>query len=86
MLVLHVDAIIRRWLGYALEALFGRLWLQFGLRRDLAKTFLDAARWLEVAFLVAAVGAGGVILIQLLMTPYEEGPDLTPEPSHLLDR
>ena len=53
--------------GLCAGALFARLWIQFGLRRDVdKKRFLDAARWLEVAFLVAAVGAGGVVLIQLL--------------------
>ena len=67
MLVLHLGAIIRWWMGFALGALFARLWIQFGLGRDVdTKRFLDAARWLEVAFLVAAVGAGGVVLIQLL--------------------
>ena len=71
MLVLHVGAIIRWWLGFALRALFSRLWITFGLRPDLAKTVLDASKWLEVAFLVAAVAAGGLVLIQLLTT---EGP------------
>ena len=71
MLVLHVGAIIRWWLGFALRALFGRLWITFGLRPDLAKIVLDASKWLEVAFLVAAVAAGGLVLIQLLTT---EGP------------
>ena len=33
--------------GVALGALFARLWIQFGLGRDVdTKRFLDAARWL----------------------------------------
>ena len=67
MLVLHLGAIIRWWMGFALGALFVRLWIQFGLRRDLdAKRFLDVARWADLAFLVAAIAAAAVVLFQLL--------------------
>ena len=41
MLVLHLGATIRWWMGFALGALFARLWIQFGLGRDVDKPELD---------------------------------------------
>jgi hypothetical protein len=66
MLVLHLGVIIRWWIGYALGALFAPVGSLRASPRFSAKGFLDAASWVEAAFLVAAVGAGGVLLIQLL--------------------
>ena len=65
MLVLHLGATIRWWLGYALVALLVQLWIRFALRRD-PMPFLNASKWVEAGLLLAAVGAGGVVLIQVM--------------------
>ena len=67
MIVLNLGAIIRWWAGFALGALFARLWVQFGHGHD-PRLFLNAAGWAELAFLVAAIGAGGVMLLHLVVT------------------